>query len=362
MEERLNNLSRWLEQEGHDLAFIHSTHNVFYLTGFWCEPHERLLGLMVSPANEPVLICPMMEKSRVLEGGWSHQVVGYSDTDNPWTLLGQTMDTIGAASLAVEKDALSLARSEQLRLLFPDASFADAGHKLDMMRAIKDQLEIEALRQASRLADEAVRAGVAALEEGISELEVAAILELNMKRKGVNRMSFPTVVLFGEKAANPHGETGDRKLQAGDLVLFDLGVVWKGYCSDITRTVAFRRVSHEQRSIYETVRQANQAALAATRPGVRMGDIDLAARRVIDQAGFGQYFTHRVGHGLGLGLHEYPSVHQNNDHLLKEGMVFTIEPGIYLAGHLGVRIEDDVVVTGAGVEVLTSYPKELQIV
>ncbi len=174
-------------------------------------------------------------------------------------------------------------------------------------------------------------------------------------------MAFDTMVLSGPKTASPHGNPGNRKIKKGDFVLFDLGVVYQGYCSDITRTVAFGEPTDAQREIYETVRKAEQAAVDSVRPGVKAMEIDKAARNVIEQAGYGSYFTHRVGHGLGISVHEYPSVTGTNELVLEEGMVFTIEPGIYHPGITGVRIEDDVVVTADGVEVLTKFPKELLI-
>lgn len=175
-------------------------------------------------------------------------------------------------------------------------------------------------------------------------------------------MSFDTMVLSGPKTASPHGKPGDRKIQKGDFVLFDLGVIYEGYCSDITRTVSFGKPSDAQKDVYETVRQAEQAAVDAVKPGVRAMDLDKIARDVITEAGYGEFFTHRLGHGLGISVHEFPSVTGTNEMELIEGMVFTIEPGIYDPSITGVRIEDDVVVTKDGVEVLTKYPKELVIV
>lgn len=169
------------------------------------------------------------------------------------------------------------------------------------------------------------------------------------------------MVLFGEKSGQPHGNPGADRLKKGDFVLFDLGVILDGYCSDITRTFAYQSISPKQEEIYETVLKAEQAALQLSKPGVRIGDLDLKARGIIEKAGYGDYFPHRLGHGLGISVHEYPSMSSANDTLLKEGMVYTIEPGIYVPDVGGVRIEDDVFVTKDGAEALTQYPKELTI-
>lgn len=175
-------------------------------------------------------------------------------------------------------------------------------------------------------------------------------------------MSFSTMVLTGAKTADPHGSPGLTEIMPGDFVLFDLGVVLDGYCSDITRTVAFKKINDEQRRIYETVLGAQHAALAICNAGTRIGDIDQAARNFITNAGYGEYFPHRIGHGLGIDVHEFPSMSENNNDLLQEGTVFTVEPGIYIPNVGGVRIEDDIVVTKDGYTSLTSYPKELIIV
>ena len=245
--------------------------------------------------------------------------------------------------------------------LFPGVTFGRLDEQLNSMRNIKSEEELEKLREAARLADYAVEVGCNEIAEGKTELEILMAIEFELKKKGAEKMAFDTMVLSGPKTASPHGNPGNRKIKKGDFVLFDLGVVYQGYCSDITRTVAFGEPTDAQREIYETVSKAEQAAVDSVRPGVKAMEIDKAARDVIEQAGYGRYFTHRVGHGLGISVHEYPSVTGTNELVLEEGMVFTIEPGIYHPGITGVRIEDDVVVTADGVEVLTKFPKELQI-
>lgn len=170
------------------------------------------------------------------------------------------------------------------------------------------------------------------------------------------------MVLFGEKSGEPHGNPGQAALKKGDFVLFDLGVIVDGYCSDITRTFIYQEASEKQKDIYQTVLNAEMAALEMSKPGVRIGDLDLKARGLITEAGYGEYFPHRLGHGLGVSVHEFPSMSQANDDLLQEGMVYTIEPGIYVPGVGGVRIEDDVLITADGSVTLTNYPKELTII
>ncbi|MGB5946449.1 M24 family metallopeptidase [Paenisporosarcina sp.] len=361
---KINQLSSYLSENNLDAAFITTPDNVFYVSGFRSNPHERLLGVVIFKDAEPLMICPKMEVPDAKEAGWSFDVVGHQDTDQPWQLLKEAIVAKGVTinQLAIEKSHMTVERLEALQELFPQASFARLDDQLNSMRVIKDESELDILRKAAEYADFAIEVGVSEIAEGKTELEILTAIELALKKKGIAHMSFDTMVLSGPKTASPHGKPGDRKIQKGDFVLFDLGVIYKGYCSDITRTVSFGEPSDAQKEVYETVRKAEQAAVDAVKPGVRAMDLDKIARDVITQAGYGEFFTHRLGHGLGISVHEFPSVTGNNDMKLIEGMVFTIEPGIYDPSITGVRIEDDVVVTKDGVEVLTKYPKELVIV
>ncbi|HWI48059.1 MAG TPA: Xaa-Pro peptidase family protein [Rummeliibacillus sp.] len=356
-------IQNYLQEKNIDAAFITTPDNVFYLSGFSSDPHERLLGIMVFKDAEPFMICPKMEVPDAKAAGWSFETVGHDDTENAWEIFHNTAKSRGVQlnTIAIEKTHLTVERLEALQDFYPTTKFFGLDEQLNNMRLVKSEDELDKLREAAKLADYAIEVGCNELAEGKTEIEVLSAIESAMKEKGVY-MSFDTMVLTGLNAASPHGTPGTQKIQKGDLVLFDLGVVYEGYCSDITRTVAFGEPSEAQKAVYEAVKNANESAIAAVKPGVRAMDLDKVARDVISEAGYGEYFTHRLGHGLGISVHEFPSVHGANEIAMKEGMVFTIEPGIYKGDTAGVRIEDDVYVTANGVEVLTSFPKELQII
>lgn len=364
MNKRLLKLMDWMKTKDIPFAFITAPENVFYLTGFRSDPHERLLGVAVFPEAEPFLICPKLDASDAKNSGWAFEIVGHTDIENPWemieTRVKSRVDSVNR--IAVEKQHLNVERYEELSGRFPSAAFVAAEEKMEQLRMIKDKEELAFLRKAAEYADFAVKTGAEAIREGKSELEILAEIEFEMKKQGIAEMSFSTMVLTGKNAASPHGTPGSTKVKKGDLVLFDLGVVYEGYCSDITRTVAFGDISDQQREIYETVLKAEQAAVAAVKPGMMAKEIDLTARNIIAEAGYGNFFPHRLGHGLGISVHEYPGITETNELVLEEGMVFTIEPGIYVPDIAGVRIEDDVYVTADGVEILTAFPKKLTFV
>ena len=357
---KLQQLQTYLKENQYDAAFITTPDNVFYFSKFKSNPHERLLGVMVFQDAEPFLVCPKMESPDAVNAGWNQEIIGHLDTDNPWSLIAEAIQSrgISISTLAIEKSHLTVERLESLQEIYAQASFVRLDDKINAMRVIKDEIEIEKMRKAASLADFAIEVGCKEIAEGKTEMEILTAIENAILEKGC-KMSFETMVLSGPKTASPHGTPGDRKIQRGDMILFDLGVIYDGYCSDITRTVAFGEVTEAQKEIYNTVRQANENAIAAVKPGVRAMDLDKIARDTITEAGYGEYFTHRLGHGLGISVHEFPSVTGTNDMELKEGMVFTIEPGVYKADVTGVRVEDDVVVTKDGVEVLTKFTKEL---
>ncbi|RST76369.1 aminopeptidase P family protein [Siminovitchia acidinfaciens] len=363
MNSRLEKLMSWLKAKQIDAAFITSPDNVFYLTRFRCEPHERLLGLAVFQEEEPLLICPGMEVNDAKSAGWNNEILGYSDTDNPWDLADERIKLRMPIikSWAVEKEHLNVSRFEELSKRYEQSTFVSADEILNELRLVKDEQEVKLIKRACELVDFAVEVGVNELAEGKTELDMIAAIEYEIKKKGAG-MSFDPIVLAGANAASPHGTPGLTKIERGQLVLMDLGVVYEGYCSDITRTVAFGEVSEKQKEIYETVLKAEAAAIELTKPGVKAKLLDQTARKIINDAGYGEYFPHRLGHGLGISVHEFPSMTETNELELKPGMVFTIEPGIYIPGVAGVRIEDDVLVTADGVEVLTKYPKSLQII
>ncbi|MCS1351863.1 Xaa-Pro peptidase family protein [Mechercharimyces sp. CAU 1602] len=365
MKERLQKVTSWLHKEKLDFALVTSTANIFYLTQFYCDPHERLFGLLLFPDREPILICPAMEKELARAAGWSKDILGHHDTDQPWKMVAAALERNGVTNpkiAAIEKEHLSFERAEQLTSLFPSLSFRSMEEKMHHLRMVKSTEEISIMLEAAQLADYGVQVGMDALYEGCTEMEIVATIEYALKRKGVSQMSFSTLVLFGANSGAPHGNPGLNQLRRGDLVLFDLGVVWKGYCSDITRTCGFYSLDTKERQMYEAVQQAQESALQACRPGVQLSELDRIARTTISEAGWGEYFPHRLGHGLGIDVHEQPYVHDLNSLVLEPGMVFTIEPGVYVPGVGGVRIEDDVVVTEDGARSLTSFSKELLLV
>jgi Xaa-Pro dipeptidase len=364
MNQRLEKLQSWMKENDIDVSFVTSSENVFYLSGYFTNPHERLLALAVFQEEEPFLVAPEMEVLNARRAGWNQEILGFSDIVNPWEIIQKAVGKriSRAAKVAIEKEHMNVERYEHLTALFPGAAFVSAEEILRRLRMLKDAQELKIIEEACALADYAVEVGVSEIKEGRTELDVLNAVEYALKQKGVTEMSFATMVLTGANAASPHGNPGQTKIKKGDLVLFDLGVVVDRYCSDITRTVAFGDVNDKQKEIYDTVLKAQLAAVVASKPGVTAADVDLTARRIIADAGYGEYFPHRLGHGLGISVHEYPSLTETNSLVLEEGMVYTIEPGIYVPDVAGVRIEDDVYITADGVKVLTKFPKGLQIV
>ena len=313
---------------------------------------ERLIALAVPAEGEAVLfvnrlfpICP----------GEGFRVVYHDDTDIATAGLAAFLPAgpVGIDRFLYAQFLIELL--EQRKDIMPKiGSFA-----VEQARMIKDDAEQEAMRLASRLNDEVIAKVPSMLREGMSELELADMLLSEYKKVGE---AWAPLVAFGPGAAEPHHVNGDTPLKKGDVVLIDAGQATGGYNADMTRTFFFGGITDEQKKIYEIVREANRLGRKAVKPGVRFCDIDAAAREYIASCGYGDNFTHRLGHSIGLSVHEEPSVCAANGDIVQEGMVFSIEPGIYLSGRFGVRIEDLVLVTADGCETLNRYSRDILIV
>jgi len=242
----------------------------------------------------------------------------------------------------------------------PRAHFVSGETTMNSLRIQKDQSEVDAMRKAVKIAEQGFLGMLEKAKVGMTERELAAELTLAMLQAGSEpELPFSPIIASGPNSANPHAVPTDRKLSSGDLVVVDWGASYGGYFSDLTRTLVIGEVDPVLIHIASVVAEANGAGRVAAKPGVMAGRVDRAARAVITAAGYGEYFTHRTGHGLGMETHEQPYIFGENTLLLDEGMTFTVEPGIYLPGHGGVRIEDNMVVTSTGAETLSSLPREL---
>lgn len=350
-DDKLMQLTALLEEQALDGIWISNPENINYLTGFLSNPHERLLALLIT-AEQLTLFCPQMEVAAAKEV-FDGEIIGYLDTENPLT-----KEAFSLTQLGIESEHLTVHRLDQLQRYLNVENAVAIDQTMKDLRNIKTDKEIAILKKAAAYADQAVQIGVHALKEGVSEIEVVRTIEEQMlKQDGISGMSFDTMVLFGVHAALPHGTPGSRTLQQGEYVLFDLGVIYNGYCSDITRTVPFGTTQPLHDEIHAIVTEANRRAAALVKPGVRIADCDQAARDYITEQGYGEQFPHRLGHGLGISVHEFPDISSANEDVFQEGMVFTIEPGIYVEGEVGVRVEDDILVTADGYEQLTHYKK-----
>ena len=349
---KIEKITKQLQHEQADAAWITTPLNVFYFTGYRSEPHERLFALLITANGDQTLYCPKMEVEEVKNSPFEGKIIGYLDTENPFEI-----DPLSFNKLLIESEHLTVKRQRELTQNFGVQHYGDIDQTIKKLRNIKNESEIENIREAAKLADKCIEIGTEFLKVGVTEREVVNHIENEIKKFGVSEMSFDTMVLFGDHAASPHGTPGERKLVKDEYVLFDLGVIYNHYCSDMTRTVKFGTPSEEAQTIYNIVLEAETNAIEAIRAGVPLQDIDKIARDIISDAGYGDYFPHRLGHGLGLEEHEYQDVSSTNSNLLEAGMVITIEPGIYVPNVAGVRIEDDILVTENGYEILTHYDK-----
>ncbi|HET7421578.1 MAG TPA: Xaa-Pro peptidase family protein, partial [Candidatus Dormibacteraeota bacterium] len=310
-------------------------------------------------ADGATLIVPSLEEEKALATASDAEVVAWRDGEDPYALVAQVV--AGSAEVAVEKDHLTLHAAEVMTSRTGVSELVDVAPEIRRLRLLKSAHEIETLARAAALTDEAFVKALARIRVGMTEIEVATVFAAVIADLG-GTLSFPTLVQSGPNSAMPHLEPSGRKLSRGDFVLLDFGAAVDGYKGDSTRMAVMGEPSPRHREIHDVVLRGHDAAIAAVRPGATTGDVDAAARRVIEAAGYGQNFFHRVGHGLGLEGHEDPSLDPGSRTVLEPGMVFTVEPGVYVPGFGGVRIEDDVVVTEDGVRVLTRADRSLHVI
>lgn len=353
---RIEKLRDLMKEKELEQLLVTDTASIFYLTGRWIDSGERLLVLMIRQSGKPVLFINELFPEKESD-----------DLDFIW--VKDTTDSISMLAEKIEKDkVLGIDKNWPsgflIRLMETTGStkVVNSSLLLDLIRSQKDEEEIQFMKDVSKMNDDAMSMLIDAINEELTEKDMEDILKEIYDNLGTDGFSFTPIIAYGKNGANPHHENSHRLLKEGDSIILDIGCMKDHYSADMTRTVFFVELSEKANEVYETVLEANMKAIEKVKPGVRFSDIDAAARKVIEEKGYGKYFTHRTGHSIGIEVHEYGDVSSSNDDLLKPGMIFSVEPGVYLEGELGVRIEDLVLVTEDGYETLNNYPKELQII
>lgn len=353
---RLKKLRGKLPSTQAEALLVTNHYNVTYLTGFTGEDSYLLVT-----ADSATLITDSRFTTQLAEEcpGLDLVVRQTGQLMAP-TTAGVVKDR-GIDRLGIEATSMTIATQQKLAEELPQIGFVLTSNLIENLRAVKDKSEIEATRLACALAGKAFRAATSLIRSDTTEKELAAELEYQARRQGAKRLAFPPIVAVGSRAALPHARPTDRRLDAADFTLIDWGADSGLYLSDLTRMVVTGRLSRKFEKVYQVVLEAQLAAIEAIKPGVSGAQVDQVARDLIDESGYGKYFGHGLGHGTGLEVHEAPRLSPGQDEVLLEpGMIVTVEPGIYLPDWGGIRIEDDILVTKTGHEVLTDVPKRLE--
>lgn len=344
---RINRVIENMKAEGLKQILVSAPASVYYLTGTWVEPGERMLALHVKESGEVMLYA---NRLFALSGNVDVPLTEFDDTEDCVAVLAAGLES-GVVGVDKLWPSLFTIRLMEARA---DIRLTLGSRPVDEARMLKDEEEIRLMRESSQLNVKVCHRTAELLQEGMTENEVQDLYNRIAAEMGASGPSFPPLICFGKGCAEPHHASDSTILKKGDSVILDVGLLWNRYCSDMTHTLFFGGASEEQQKIYDIVYAANRAGIAACRPGVKMSDIDRAARKVIEDAGYGEYFIHRTGHSIGLEVHEKPDCSAADDTIVKPGMCFSIEPGIYLPGKFGVRVEDLVAITEDGCEVLTA--------
>lgn len=339
--------------------------NLYYMTGLAFHLMERPTTGFFPAGGVPTFVLPALERSKFEDSApYGAQIFSYEDGDDPANAYMQAIMALPEVqSIAVEYLRMRVKELKLIQRHVPAAFLSDADPVMAALRLSKSADEIAHMRTAITISEQALREVIKEIRPGMTEREIANRLSVAQLLGGGGSVPFEPLVQAGSNAAHPHGFPGDRQVQAGEMLLIDFGTTSGGYVSDITRTFMIGEPPGDRaQAIYEVVRAANAAGRAAAGPGVPCREVDRAARQVVKDAGFGEYFIHRTGHGIGLEGHEDPSIDRSNETPLEVGMAFTVEPGIYIPGELGIRIEDNVVITPEGAETLTTFSRDLMII
>lgn len=364
MSDRIATIQQAMREHHLDALMLVPGANMRYLTGIDFLTKLRFMAALIPVAGKATIIVPTLEQSRAKKSlHIPANIQLWDDGVGPQLALQQAIDKLGLQGkrIGIEDSVMRVFELRALEQSNGAANIVDASALLAEMRMIKDAEELSAMRKAVAVVEETLLMTIRHMHVGMTELQVAHIWQESIRAHGY-QPSFDIAVAAGANGANPHHVNSKRELHPGDLVVMDGGVYVDGYASDITRTVAIGEPDAEKLNIYELVKSANAAARAACRPGSTGEEIDRSAREIIEQAGYGPNFIHRTGHGLGIDVHEAPFIVAGSNEPLRPGTTFTIEPGIYVPGICGVRIEDDMVITNDGAESLTTFERNLMIV
>lgn len=351
MMQRLARLRRRMSEKGISHLFITKPENRYYLSGFTGTTGVLLIGQTTADFLTDFRYIEQVKLQS------PHFNVVKVEQMSPFGLLSELLRNYKGDKLAFEAEDLSYQKYQELKHELPGIELVPCEGLVEELRLIKDETEINIIRQAMEIGDKAFAHILQYIKPGISELALTLELEFFMRQMGASGTAFETIMASGPRSALPHGVASQRKLQTGDFLTMDFGALYRGYNSDMTRTVVLGEPDHKQQEIYDIVLEAQMAGLAAVRAGIPAKEVDAAARKVITGHGYGGFFGHGTGHGVGIAIHENPRLNTKDETILQPGMVVTIEPGIYLPQWGGVRIEDSVLVTENGCEILTSSPK-----
>lgn len=357
---RKNRITELMKKSGVKAIVLSPSMNMLYTTGFNTFPGERLLVSILDENGEVIFIAPRMYEQEIREKGVFDRIISWDDSQDPGDILDSICIEKGySGSMIAVEDTMWFNAFEKIHGSFGQAAFIKASGLIGELRKYKAEDEAEKMRKSSELAEKALGEVIPLIKAGMKEIQVREMLEAEMKKQGLASPSFDTIIGSGPNSALPHYTAGDKVLEIGDSIVIDFGGMYQGYCSDMTRTIMLGKATKEYKEVYEAVKGAQMSAVEAVKPGMRASDIDAAARDYITEKGYGDYFIHRTGHGIGMEVHEEPYISNISNTVLQPGMVFSIEPGIYLPGKFGVRIEDLVMVTETGVEVLNKFSKDL---
>lgn len=357
--DRMKQVQKWAVENSVDGIALLPGDNFYYVSGCRVEAMERLVALIITP-DSGTMVCPKLLEEQCEPAHGVDDSIIWQDSDDPFSLLSDLFLKKRVRTLAIEGSTpystfLKLRKGSVRNIVTGDALFS-------RLRSTKSQEEIDLISAAVSRSEMAYRDTIKQVSTGITEMELAEILEKNFRKRGLSGPAFKSIVAFGENSALPHHEPSDRKLRSGDIVLVDFGGSYGGYASDITRTAAFESMDKEMEKIYRIVRKAQEETISSVNADTTFADIDAIARNIITEAGFGDLFIHRVGHGLGISVHEEPYLVPDNREKIIDGTVFTVEPGIYRRGKGGVRIEDTLYFNGEKAVSFNSLGKDPEII